>query len=120
MLLLTRDTVDDSATVRVVTLVTLIYLPASFVSVSISVLDWINHIFALTESQSLLGMNLFAFQSSDGPGFQISKQFWIFIVLTVPLTILTVGSWFFIAHKRRRDKVAQARSEQQRLPGFEV
>ena len=33
MLLLTKDTVDDSATVRVVTLVTLIYLPASFVSV---------------------------------------------------------------------------------------
>jgi hypothetical protein len=35
MLLLTRDTVDDSATVRVVTLVTMLYLPASFVSVSI-------------------------------------------------------------------------------------
>lgn len=34
MLSLTRDTVDDSATVRVVTLVTLIYLPASFVAVS--------------------------------------------------------------------------------------
>jgi hypothetical protein len=32
--LLTKDTVDDSATVRVVTLVTLIYLPASFISVS--------------------------------------------------------------------------------------
>lgn len=31
---LTKDTVDDSATVRVVTLVTLIYLPASFVAVS--------------------------------------------------------------------------------------
>jgi hypothetical protein len=35
MLLLTRDTVDDSATVRVVTLVTMLYLPASFVSVSL-------------------------------------------------------------------------------------
>ena len=31
---LTKETVDDSATVRVVTFVTLIYLPASFVSVS--------------------------------------------------------------------------------------
>jgi len=36
MLLLTHDTVDDSATVRVVTLVTLLYLPASFVSVSLA------------------------------------------------------------------------------------
>jgi hypothetical protein len=34
MLSLTRDTVEDSATVRVVTIVTLIYLPSSFVSVS--------------------------------------------------------------------------------------
>lgn len=31
---LTRDTVDDSATVRLVTIVTLVYLPASFVAVS--------------------------------------------------------------------------------------
>jgi hypothetical protein len=36
MLKLTNETFDDNATVRVVTLVTLIYLPASFVSVSIS------------------------------------------------------------------------------------
>jgi hypothetical protein len=33
LLTLTKDTVDDSATVRVVTLVTLIYLPASFIAV---------------------------------------------------------------------------------------
>ncbi len=31
---LTKDTVDDSATVRAVTFVTLIYLPATFISVS--------------------------------------------------------------------------------------
>jgi hypothetical protein len=33
ILSLTQDTVDDSATIRVVTIVTLIYVPASFVSV---------------------------------------------------------------------------------------
>jgi hypothetical protein len=31
---LTKDTVDDSATVRLITIVTLIFLPASFVTVS--------------------------------------------------------------------------------------
>lgn len=36
MLNLTKDTVDDSATVRVVTVVSLIFLPASFVAVSSS------------------------------------------------------------------------------------
>ncbi|KAH7403386.1 hypothetical protein BKA64DRAFT_448559 [Cadophora sp. MPI-SDFR-AT-0126] len=90
MLLLTKDTVDDSATVRVVTLVTLIYLPASFIS-------------------SLLGTNLFAFETTDGSGFQISRQFWIFIALSVPLTFLTVGSWFYISYKRRRNKALQER-----------
>jgi hypothetical protein len=34
LLTLTKDTVEDSATVRAITLVTLIYLPASFISVS--------------------------------------------------------------------------------------
>lgn len=82
---LTKDTVDDSATVRVVTLVTLIYLPASFVS-------------------GLLGMNLFTFQTSTNEGFQISGQFWIFIALTLPLTVVTVGYWFWMARKHRKQK----------------
>ncbi|KAL3495892.1 hypothetical protein BJX62DRAFT_222253 [Aspergillus germanicus] len=62
---------ETNTTVRIVTLVTLIYLPATFVS-------------------TLLGMNLFNY----GPGghFEISPQFWLFVVLAAPLTILTVGS----------------------------
>ena len=35
MLGLTRETVDDSATVRVVGVMTLIYLPATFIAVSL-------------------------------------------------------------------------------------
>ncbi|CZR51482.1 uncharacterized protein PAC_01358 [Phialocephala subalpina] len=101
MLLLTHDTVDDSATVKVVTLVTLLYLPASFVA-------------------SLLGMNLFAFQGPNGNGFQISSRFWIFVALTVPLTVLTVGSWFYIAYKRKRNKAIKQRSQQKGWPGLEV
>ena len=38
MLGLTKESVDDSATVRVVGVMTLIYLPATFVAVSISTL----------------------------------------------------------------------------------
>jgi len=34
MLALTQETVDDNATVRVITIFSLIYLPASFVAVS--------------------------------------------------------------------------------------
>ena len=37
ILRLTHDSVDDNATVRVITVCTLIYLPASFMAVGISV-----------------------------------------------------------------------------------
>ncbi|KAB8228804.1 uncharacterized protein BDW43DRAFT_290008 [Aspergillus alliaceus] len=83
MLKLTSETFDDNATVRVVTLVTLIYLPASFVS-------------------TLLGMNLFDFEGPNGEVFRISRQFWIFVVAAVPLTLLTLGSWYYVTQRRLR------------------
>ncbi|OCK91162.1 uncharacterized protein K441DRAFT_642086 [Cenococcum geophilum 1.58] len=92
MLSLTQDAVDDSATVRVVTVVTLVYLPASFVA-------------------SLLGTNLFVFQTIQGSGFQVSAQFWIFIVITIPLTILTVGGWCLYTNNRRNLKRKRSRLE---------
>ncbi|KAE8450330.1 hypothetical protein EG329_006758 [Mollisiaceae sp. DMI_Dod_QoI] len=67
-------------------------------------------IFSLTKdtvddsATSLLGMNLFTFQTSKGSGFQVSKQFWIFFLLTIPLTVITVGSWIFAARRRRKQK----------------
>ncbi|KAB8208458.1 hypothetical protein BDV34DRAFT_233333 [Aspergillus parasiticus] len=91
MLQLTSEAFEDNATVRVVTLVTLIYLPASFVS-------------------TLLGMNLFEFGDSNGQGFTISKQFWIFVVAAVPLTMLTLGSWYIIT--KRQVKLRQKRKEE--------
>ncbi|KAK1149743.1 hypothetical protein N8T08_005297 [Aspergillus melleus] len=84
MLKLTNAAINDNATVKVVTLVTLIYLPASFVS-------------------TLLGMNLFDFDGGDdGGGFTISRQFWIFVIAAVPLTLLTLASWYFITQRRLR------------------
>jgi len=95
---LTKDTVDDSATVRLVTIVTLLYLPASFVC-------------------SFLGMNLFTFQTSDGSGFAISEQFWVFFIVTIPLTLITVGSWAIMTRKRRKQKKKDR--EMQALTGGE-
>ncbi|PYH43991.1 uncharacterized protein BP01DRAFT_299882 [Aspergillus saccharolyticus JOP 1030-1] len=89
MLKLGTESFDDSSTVKSMTLVTLIYLPASFVS-------------------SILGMNLFDFDGGDekNGGFTISNQFWIFVVIAVPLTLLTLLSWYLFT---RRTKKARAR-----------
>jgi hypothetical protein len=59
-------------------------------------------------------MNLFTFQAPDGSGFAISKQFWIFVLLTVSLTLITVGSWTAMARKRRKQKI---RNEQMSTGG---
>jgi len=109
MLQLAKDTVDDSVTVRVVTLVTLIYLPASFVAVGAKSEKTVGVIgdSANIALQSLLGTNLFIFQTDDGSGFQVSPQFWIFIVLSVPLTVLTIGSWFFIIRRRNKKRTLE-------------
>ncbi|OAG25013.1 hypothetical protein CC77DRAFT_297181 [Alternaria alternata] len=88
ILRLTQEGVDDNATVKVITVFTLIYLPASFVA-------------------SFLGMNLFDFKSEDG-SLRASPQFWIFIVTTVPLTMLTVGAWYL--YKTRHNKLRKAKS----------
>ncbi|KKY18572.1 hypothetical protein UCDDS831_g05852 [Diplodia seriata] len=67
---LTRDSVDDSTIARVVTLATLIYLPASFVA-------------------SLFGMNFFDFDEQSNR-MKMSKDAWIYLLVTIPLTAVTV------------------------------
>ena len=90
---LTKSTVDDSATVKIITFVSAVYLPGSFIAVSISltvaeqnVADYL---------QTLLGMNLFVFEDETSR-LKISPDFWIFIVLWLPLTLMTGGVYAFI------------------------
>ncbi|KZN86780.1 hypothetical protein EN45_053290 [Penicillium chrysogenum] len=72
---------DDNATVKVVTILTLIYLPASLVS-------------------SIFGMNLFKFDDGTTEEFRISKQFWIYVVATIILAIITVSVYLW-THKKQ-------------------
>ena len=86
MLRLTRESVDDNVTVRVITVCTLIYLPASFMA-------------------TFFGMNFFEFRS-DIDSLRISPNFWIYVAATIPLTLVTVGAWYLfkLRHDRRRRK----------------
>ncbi|RAK80840.1 uncharacterized protein BO72DRAFT_492828 [Aspergillus fijiensis CBS 313.89] len=92
MLKLGTESFDDSSTVKAMTLVALIYLPASFVS-------------------SILGMNLFDFDGGCQGGFTISKQFWIFVVLAVPLTLLILASWYVITRRTRKARERKTEEE---------
>ncbi|KAL8831485.1 MAG: hypothetical protein Q9170_005269 [Blastenia crenularia] len=87
VLRLTTEIVSDSTTVRVITFVTLLYMPATFIA-------------------TVLGTNLFTYSTSNShTGFHVSPQFWVFIVLAVPLTLLTIGCWFFYSQRTKRSRV---------------
>ncbi|KAL3457013.1 hypothetical protein BJX64DRAFT_280916 [Aspergillus heterothallicus] len=72
----------DSTTVRVITVVTLIYLPATFTA-------------------TLLGMNSF-FEMDDNRRIVVSPQFWIYVVCAVPLTLATLLYWWYFQKAKQR------------------
>ena len=54
-------------------------------------------------------MNLFTFEVAASR-IKIAKDFWVFLALAIPLTLLTVGCWVFLSFKkkhRRESKMVQ-------------
>ncbi|KAE8413047.1 hypothetical protein BDV36DRAFT_300314 [Aspergillus pseudocaelatus] len=115
MLDLTSSTVDDSSTVRVITVVTLIYLPSTFMAVCLPLRQttrFCNTVVSLTQflaSQTLLGMNSFFEMDPETHKLIVSPQFWIFVVCAVPLTAVTVLYWW--VRSKRHPKHAKGKVE---------
>jgi len=84
---LTQDTVDDSTTVKIITFVSAIYLPGSFVG-------------------SIFGMNFFLFNQQTR-GIEISNDFWIFIATWLPLTLITGTLYMLVVYLDKRGKGQQ-------------
>jgi hypothetical protein len=81
---LQRENVEDSDTVQIITVVTLMYLPASFVA-------------------TLFGMNLFGF-NPDTAHIRIAKDFWLYVAVMLPLTFVTVFYWYVRTKKSRAER----------------
>ncbi|KAF1355799.1 hypothetical protein EJ07DRAFT_131126 [Lizonia empirigonia] len=92
---LTQDTVDDSATVKIITFVSAVYLPGSFIA-------------------TLLGMNLFVFDTTTGK-LRVSPDFWIFIAVWLPLTLITGGLYAFIKSRTKRDAIKRGARSHKRF-----
>ncbi|KAF1846865.1 uncharacterized protein K460DRAFT_49333 [Cucurbitaria berberidis CBS 394.84] len=75
---LTEDTVDDSATVKIITFVSAVYLPGSFIA-------------------TLFGMNFFLFNPISKQ-LEISPDFWIFIATWLPLIFITGAVYVLILY----------------------
>ncbi|KAF4241730.1 hypothetical protein CNMCM8980_002254 [Aspergillus fumigatiaffinis] len=85
MLDLTLSTVDDSTTVRVITTVTLIYLPFTFMA-------------------TVLGMSSFFEMDPTDHNLVVSPKFWVYVVFSIPLTAATLFYWWFLKNGKQRTK----------------
>lgn len=74
-----RATREDSISISTFTFITAIFLPPTFVATlfSMSMFDWSSE------------------NSTSGSGRDtLSKQFWVFWAVSVPLTVATIGGWY--------------------------
>ena len=85
---LAEKTTKDTTAVMWITLLTLFYLPGSFVAVSLGKLLALIDSPADRDSQTLYGMNLFVFNPQTRR-LVIADDFWIFVVTWLLLTLLT-------------------------------
>jgi heme/copper-type cytochrome/quinol oxidase subunit 2 len=70
----------DSTAMKTISLLGAVFLPGAYLA-------------------SVFSMTFFNFQASDGTP-QVSKEFWIYWVVTIPITIVIVGVWYVWEKKR--------------------
>ena len=88
---------SDSATMKTIALLTLTFLPATFVSVSKSSFKISLGHSLFIGSQTIFSMSFFDFSPGGKPqeeAWLVSEKLWIYWAISLPLTIATVASWF--------------------------
>ncbi|KAF2621211.1 hypothetical protein BU25DRAFT_483274 [Macroventuria anomochaeta] len=88
-----RSAREDSVAIRAITLVTSFYLPFSFVA-------------------TMFGMNLVDFDS-ESRNLLVSKQLWLYFVISVPLTVMTLACWRWRMQTYRRSYLEEESSSLQ-------
>ncbi|KAI1854818.1 hypothetical protein JX265_002457 [Neoarthrinium moseri] len=86
----------DSTAMKTLSLLGAVFLPGTFLA-------------------SLFSMTFFDFNvgpsdgsgDSSGAGAQVSEYLWVYFVVTIPLTLVIVGSWWWMDKRRQREYAAE-------------
>ena len=92
-------TKDDSFAMRTVAVMSITFLPGTFVAVSAGI-DYY-HKNADPIHQSFFSMSMFNWQAS-GNDPVLSSRFWIYWAVTLPLTLLVLSVWLSWLHHHKR------------------
>ena len=83
----------DNATMKGISILGMLFLPGTFVSVSLqSPQAFASDIFVL---QAIFSMSFFHFtdQGENQQQWTVSREIWMYWVVTLPLTVITIGVW---------------------------
>ncbi|KAF7513146.1 hypothetical protein GJ744_010542 [Endocarpon pusillum] len=85
LLQLTEKSIDENDSIRTITIITLVYLPAQCVA-------------------TFFGTNFVNYQVYSRR-IQFADDTWLFLAIAAPLTITTLGIWLWVLSRRRREKL---------------
>jgi hypothetical protein len=90
---LTEKSTKDAAAVKAITVITILYLPTTVVAVSKTQLVYVC---AANEVQSFFSTQ-FVFQDNNSngkPTLSLADNWWLYVAISVPLTITTISIWY--------------------------
>jgi Mg2+ and Co2+ transporter CorA len=74
------ETRRDSAAMKTIAVLTIVFLPGTFVA-------------------TILSMDMFQWQPDDGGPATVSRLFWVYWVITIPLTAIVLAGWLIWTRK---------------------
>lgn len=89
---------------RSISLVTMVFLPGTFFAVSLGGFESDEYL-TNNLTQTVFSMTFFDWQGQNG-GTRVSSYLWIYIVVTVIFTAITIGLWYFFVIFRRSGRKA--------------
>jgi hypothetical protein len=111
-----KKATEDARTLKTITILGFVYLPASFVAVSLSIffeLNWCTDT-TFAGEQTLLGTQYISIHDDVTGRISVifAREMWIFAILTVVLLLITGGTWlWWERHNRLADRAVFERSE---------
>ena len=93
---LTEKSTKDAAAVKVLTIITLIYLPATVVSVRNSHVCLILPMYSLMRCQNFFSTQFVSQEQNKGGSNRtvVSSNAWLFAAISIPLTLGTLAIWW--------------------------
>jgi hypothetical protein len=90
-----QKTKIETVSMRIITLVTLFFLPVTFISVGSAVLP-LTRTRMLTIQQTIMSTDIIQFRQSDGAEVFQSKALVFLLAVSLPLIVVTFVAWYVV------------------------